>query len=176
MTDKYPIPSYAAHIWIAGDKIWLGFPSPEAGVSKHSISVPNNEIGLGVALKILRARDVEDKHWLSTRGAPTRHQVERDLVRDKRYNELLRALEASKKVSAAERAKAEEFLKELGRCTELIQIRVAKANKILLKDAAKMSGQTLSAFIRDAVTSTAIKVLFENNIVVDMPPEKKLNE
>jgi hypothetical protein len=67
-----------------------------------------------VALKILRQRTENERHYLSTNGAPTRHQVERALVNDKRYNELLRAMQETKQVSATEKAEAEQFLKELG--------------------------------------------------------------
>lgn len=111
MTEKYPVPSYAANIWIAGDKLWLGFPSPEPGVRGHSVPLPCNEKGMAVAVSILREREHTPRtNWLGTKGAPTRWDIEHD----KKYNALLNAMNESKKTTEAEKAAAQAFLEELG--------------------------------------------------------------
>jgi len=112
MSD-YPIPSYAANIWIAGDLLWLGFPPIGDGVQAHSVSFPANERGLSLIIEILKSRR-KGERMIGENGSPTRYQVERELVRDAKYNELLRALENSKKVTAEEAAEASAFLEELG--------------------------------------------------------------
>ena len=55
MSNSYPTPAYAATIWMAGDKIMLGFEATSSQPG-HTIQVPNTEKGLAVALQILQAR------------------------------------------------------------------------------------------------------------------------
>ena len=112
MSD-YPIPSYAAYIWVAGDKLWLGFPGTDESVRPHSVPFPATEPGFAVALKILRERRIGER-MIGTKGAPCKHQVERELAQDRRYNEMLKAMKEAKATSAAEKADAEAFLEELG--------------------------------------------------------------
>ena len=107
MSD-YPLPSYAASIWIAGDQIQCGFDG-------HTVAFPNTEVGLTLLLAVLRERGRAGvSNVIGTPSSPTQYGVERALVNDRRYNELLRAMNAAKATSDAERAESIAWLKELG--------------------------------------------------------------
>ena len=112
---QYPLPSYAAHIWIAGDKIWLGFPGEKDGVREHSVPFPATDKGFSLILATIKARqEAPCANWLGTRGAPCRHEIERQLANDKRYNAFIKATAEAKVVSAADAAENAKFLEELG--------------------------------------------------------------
>lgn len=112
MSD-YPIPHYAAHIWVAGDTLWLGFPGTAEGVREHSVPFPITDKSIALVVETLRARE-RNRNWLGTKGAPTRYDVKKELQHDKKYNTLLRALRENKNKKEAEKAEAEAFLEELG--------------------------------------------------------------
>jgi hypothetical protein len=115
MSDHYPLPNYAAYIWTAGDKIWVGFPSPSPDARGHSVPFPNTEQGLAAIVKIMQARERDPlSRRISAAGAPCRLQVEKELAKDRRYNELLKAMDDGRKVSEGEKAEAKAFLEELG--------------------------------------------------------------
>jgi hypothetical protein len=107
---NYPLPSYAAHIWIANGQLCLGFPSPKEGAREHMVTLPLSDKGLAVAIDILREREKDRFNTLGTAGAPCRRQVEDELKRDQKYNEILRAMSVSK----SERDEAAKWLEELG--------------------------------------------------------------
>lgn len=107
--SEYPIPSYAAQIWVVGDTFWLAFPPTVADSRSHSVQFPVTEKGLQLAISILHERE-KSCLSISTKGAPTRYQVERALVDDKRYNEILKALKKPKEVDPA----FEALMKEIG--------------------------------------------------------------
>jgi hypothetical protein len=100
MSD-YPVPSYAANIWIAGDKIMLGFPSTVGGRS-HSVALPMTDKGLAVALDILKERSTSTIMSIGTRAAPTKWNIENDA----RYNAFIR-------VKREQEQNVEQILKEL---------------------------------------------------------------
>jgi len=106
MSD-YPVPSYAANIWIVGDQVHAGFDG-------HTVAFPNTETGLTLLLAVLRERGRAKSLAISTWASPTKYQVERALVNDARYNELLKHMNAAKAVSDAERQESIAWLKELG--------------------------------------------------------------
>ena len=112
MSD-YPIPSYAASIWLVGDTIWLGFPPLGDGVQSHSAPFPANERGLALLLSTLRERGRGSLN-IGLKGSPTRYQIERQLVQDAKYNGLLKAMKEAKAKQDEEKEKAIAFLKELG--------------------------------------------------------------
>ena len=112
MSD-YPIPSYAAHIWLAGDTLWLGFPPLTEGGSSHSVPYPANERGITLIIETLRERRKGERS-LGSHGSPTKYQTERALVDDRKYNILLRALRESKAATEKEKQDATAFLEELG--------------------------------------------------------------
>ena len=95
MSD-YPVPTYAANIWVVGDELWLGFPPLVEGGHGHSVPFPCNERGLALALAAIRERSAGSLH-IGLRGSPTRYQVEQDLKNDAKYNEVLRAMQEAKK-------------------------------------------------------------------------------
>lgn len=111
--DDYPLPSYAAYIWIAGDEVHIQFP-PTVGTKSHTVKFPNTANGLLILLDALRQRGREGKLVIGTRGEPTQYAVERALAGDRKYNEWLRHMQATKDVTEKERQESEAFLAELG--------------------------------------------------------------
>ena len=109
----YPIPDYAAYIWVAGDKVWIGFPPLGDLVQAHSVPFPATDKGLALLIRTLKERNQGLRH-LGTNGSPTRYAVERELVNDRKYNGILKAMHAAKEKQAEEDAAATEFLKDLG--------------------------------------------------------------
>lgn len=114
MSDKYPLPSYAATIWTVGDRIRLSLPSP-LDAPDHVVEFPATEKGLELALETLKARERSERSLtIGARGAPSQHQVERALADDKRMNEWLKEMGAAKAEKEREKAEAEAFLAEIG--------------------------------------------------------------
>lgn len=109
MSD-YPVPSYAASIWVTGDTLWLGFASPINGHA-HSVPFPATDKGLKLAMTTLHERE-KGRLLISQRGAPTRYEVERALHSDKRYNEMLKAMQEAKKPKLD--PEVEALMKEIG--------------------------------------------------------------
>lgn len=112
MSD-YPLPSYAAHIWITGDEINLAFPSP-LDARSHTVKFPATNRGLTLALHLLRQRERDGvTNTIAKAGAPTQYQVE-EIYKTISYNEKLASLNSKRAVSAEEKAEAEAFLQEIG--------------------------------------------------------------
>lgn len=111
MSD-YPLPSYAAHIWVAGDELKLSLPSPLDAPS-HVLTLPNTEKGLALALTILREREREFG-TIGRKSAPTQYMVERQLANDKRYYAMVKALEENSEERKREREEAAAWLAEIG--------------------------------------------------------------
>lgn len=111
--SHYPIPSYAASIWITGDHLWLGFPPISEGEQGHSVPYPLTNRGLLLAIETLKHRR-RGERMLGEAGSPSRYQVERELYHDPKYNIILAALARGKEASAAEAQEAGKFLEELG--------------------------------------------------------------
>lgn len=109
----FPLPSYAAHIWIAGDEIKLVLPSP-LDAPAHVLTLPNNDKGLTRALAILREREHESHSTIGKPSAPSQYQVETALANDAKYNRWLREMREASAERQAEKAEAEAFLKEIG--------------------------------------------------------------
>lgn len=113
MTDKYPLPSYAVHAWVAGDDLFIAFPSSRTEKG-HTIKLPASAGGLHAAVTIMKARGSESSHLLGERGTPTQYEMETALSSDQRYAAWLKAMAASSVEKVKERIEATEFLKELG--------------------------------------------------------------
>lgn len=111
--NDYPLPSYAAHIWVAGDELKLAFPSP-LDAPTHVITLPNNEKGMALAIQILREREHEQQSTIGRRGAPTQYMTERDLANDAKYNAWLKEMSKNSEERKREIAEADAFLKEIG--------------------------------------------------------------
>lgn len=109
----YPLPGYAAYIWVAGDEIKLVLPSP-LDAPAHTITLPNNDKGLARALAILREREHEPQSTIGKAAAPTQHMTDRALANDAKYNAWLRTMREQSDERKAEREEAEQFLKEIG--------------------------------------------------------------
>lgn len=74
----YPIPSYAATVWLAGDKLAVSFP-PLPGLDKsHTIQVPCTEEGIKALATVLRDREHgfdTAQAKLGTKGSPTQYNL-----------------------------------------------------------------------------------------------------
>jgi hypothetical protein len=86
MSRDYPVPSYAANIWVTGDQIWIGL---EGRSTPFPCTIP----GMQLLITTLRERSRGSVSFAQN-GAPTRYQVERTLQRDKRWNEMVRLMQA----------------------------------------------------------------------------------
>lgn len=107
MPSNYPLPSYAASVWTVGDQVHAAFDG-------HTVAFPNTQTGLALLLAVMRERERKGHSVIGMDSSPTKYQVERALVNDARYNTLLRAMNAAKATSAAEREESIAWLKELG--------------------------------------------------------------
>jgi len=106
----YPLPSYAASIWIAGDDLMIAFPGQGPESKGHTIKLPSSETGLKTALKIMRARSHAEDLRLANKGTPSQWEAEQDM----KYASWLKAMKKTKAADAEEKAEAEAFLAELG--------------------------------------------------------------
>jgi hypothetical protein len=103
---QYPLPSYAASIWLDGETLWLSFPGERHG---HSIHLSADEYGLRCALSILRERELaKSAPTINQPGAPTQALAQ----------EMLRAMAkpASQRAEEIRVARVEimDELRELG--------------------------------------------------------------
>ncbi len=73
----YPVPSYAAHIWVVGDEIHLALPPIEGLRQGHTVVMPRNAKALDHLLNILRARESQKRpRTLATKASPTQWDIE----------------------------------------------------------------------------------------------------
>jgi len=110
MTERYPIPSYAVSLWVAGDDLWLAFPGQGPEERGHSIRLPATVAGMQTAIAVLRERSQAKSLKLGERGTPTQYELEQD----RKYGAILAAMKADSEEKRAERAKAQAELEELG--------------------------------------------------------------
>jgi hypothetical protein len=89
MTD-YPLPSHAAYIWFAGDRLMLGLP-PTAGHERgHSVSIPlANEEWPAVLLSILQERATAVRP-IGTKSTPVQYDLDNVLRHMRKQRELER--------------------------------------------------------------------------------------
>jgi hypothetical protein len=124
--SDYPLPSYVAQIWTMGDRLVLRFPSP-VDAPAHTVEFPVTQKGLELALATLREREKsKTPAWLATKAAPTKYQIERVLVEDKKYKAWLKEMTEAKEKRLKEAEDADLFLRELG----LIPIKEKKNAKV----------------------------------------------
>lgn len=71
-------PSHAASIWVVDQTLHVEFPSMQSEKT-HTIAVPADVDGLMLALTIFRARNA--RSTVATKGAPTKLQVEKALLK-----------------------------------------------------------------------------------------------
>ena len=108
MNDRdYPIPSYCVYAWLNGDQLHVTFP-PTLGTKSHTVLFPANEKGMALFLSVLKERKPGEIP-IGSKAEPTQYQVERALVKDKKYNEWLKAMQ----VTDARLKELEELLGEL---------------------------------------------------------------
>ncbi len=81
----YPIPAYAATIWMAGNDIMLAFGETST-TPGHTCRIPNTEKGMAVVVAILSARrnlpeGGSEASKIGTGAEPTQFNIEREMLR-----------------------------------------------------------------------------------------------
>lgn len=131
MSEPYPLPAYAASIWIAGDQLMLALPPADGFESRtHCVAIPLERLevqkntfgepvpgnrGLAVLLTVLHQRDrARRSPRIGEPGAQARHAIAQAVESSEKYKAWREAMSASKAEAAAKAAEAEAFLKELG--------------------------------------------------------------
>ena len=110
MSEKYPLPDYAASFWVAGDDLWIAFSGQGPEERGHSIRLPASAAGFATAIQIMRDRSQAHDLKLGNRGTPTQYEIENDA----RYKALVKARAEDRAATAEERANAKQELEELG--------------------------------------------------------------
>lgn len=108
---EYPLPTFAAYIWLAGDTLMLGLPPSEGNSRGHQVAIPAANLctsreltdrersdgvlsldrsvktrGFIALLDVLRERAREGRvPKLGTRGEPTQYNLEEVLHKVKKY-------------------------------------------------------------------------------------------
>ena len=73
----YPVPSYAAHIWVVGNEIHLALPPLEGHKQSHTVVLPWNAKALDHLLHILRHRETQTRQQtVATPASPTQWDIE----------------------------------------------------------------------------------------------------
>lgn len=75
MSD-YPLPDYAASIWLIGDEIALCLPAQVEGARAHTIQLPATDKGMVALMTILRDRARASNRTIGTKAAPVQYDVE----------------------------------------------------------------------------------------------------
>lgn len=78
-SEPYPIPSYAAQVWLAGDnKLTVAFPPLPGHEKGHTTLIPCTEDGIKVLRSVLAARaegfSTGAAH-IATKGSPTQYNL-----------------------------------------------------------------------------------------------------
>ncbi len=75
---SYPLPAHAASIWIAGDTLFLAFPSTDPGVRGHTTQLKINENTMLTLIHVLRsrARSHHEIERLGTTACPTQYNLD----------------------------------------------------------------------------------------------------
>lgn len=97
---NYPLPSYAASVWLAGAVL-------RVELGGHTIALPASQAGLSALLSILRDRQRNTQSRLCEPGAPTGIDAQALAV-------ALARGDTTKGRTDAERREAQTFLTELG--------------------------------------------------------------
>lgn len=114
MSDPYPLPSYAAHIWAQGQNLVLQFPPLAQGDQSSTITFPLTERGVAALLRIMQERSRASDLRLGFQGTPCKAEIEGVIESDVKYKIWLAALNAERVQTAAEKAQARAELEELG--------------------------------------------------------------
>lgn len=107
--DKYPLPSYAVSVWVAGDNLMVAFPGI-ASEQGHTIKLPASAAGFQTIVRILRDRATAQDLRLGNAGTPSQY----DLEADQRYAIILKAMKSEDDAARSAKAQAARELQELG--------------------------------------------------------------
>lgn len=106
-------PPSAATIWVIDQTLHVEFPSTKTE-KVHTIEVPLTQQGLAFAINIFRARNANST--VGTKGAPTKAQAEKALLRaaDKFLKDGGKVKRTDEKFSPELRQSARDVLRSLG--------------------------------------------------------------
>lgn len=106
-------PASTAIIWIVDQTLHVEFPSSKTE-KVHEITIPLTTEGLAFAVSIFRARNAQST--VGTRGAPTKMQAERALVKaaDKFIASGGRVQRVDEKFSPEVRQSVKDIMRSLG--------------------------------------------------------------
>lgn len=81
-TEKYPLPSYAASIWTAGDTIYLSLPPTFGTESGHTVHFPLSPSGWIAVNSILKAREAAERsaRTIGNKAAPVQYDIDKVLM------------------------------------------------------------------------------------------------
>lgn len=111
MSDLYPLPKFAAYIWLVGDRLMLGLPPSEAAERGHTVVIPLSRmettrpigewehehgtvdlsryaatVGFTTLLDVLRERERAGRVApIGARSEPTQYQLDAILARVTKY-------------------------------------------------------------------------------------------
>jgi hypothetical protein len=113
MTEPYPLPSHAVSVWAVGDELFVAFPGTVTDKG-HTVTFPATANGLQALVNILRRREASNDRRIANAAAPTQYQIERALVQDRKYAEIIAHLDRNRADRTAANAEAEALLADLG--------------------------------------------------------------
>jgi hypothetical protein len=114
MSDPYPLPSYAAHIWARGQELVLQFPPLAQGEQSSTITFPMTERGISCLLRIMQERGRVEDLRLGFKGTPCKRTIEDAIHSQDKYKAWIVALSSATALSSAEKAAAMADLEALG--------------------------------------------------------------
>lgn len=114
MSEPYPLPIYAAHIWARGQDLILQFPPLAQGEHASTITFPLTDRGIGALLRIMQERARVADLRIGFKGTPCKRTVEDAIASSEKYKAWIAALENGRAVANAELAMANAELAELG--------------------------------------------------------------
>lgn len=104
-------PSYAARVWLEGDRLYCDLPVPD-GEGRHTLCFPNDPAGLSRLLFLIRHRTAQSR--IGEPGDITQHQLNKELAA--KANAFIKANPKRDKpaFTAAARSTARDVLRKMG--------------------------------------------------------------
>jgi hypothetical protein len=76
MSDSYPLPHYAASVWLSGDKLMVAFPPLPGNIKGHTVALPSTAAGFAVLQESLRERQRDGYQKLGTKAVPVQYDID----------------------------------------------------------------------------------------------------
>jgi len=114
MSESYPLPAYAAHIWARGQDLIIQFPPLAQGEQASTITFPLTERGILCLQRIMVERSRAADLRIGTAGTPCKREVQGAIESETKYKAWVAALEAGRAENKAITAEAIAELEALG--------------------------------------------------------------